>query len=120
MHDRTNSLLSNLRPGDATRADEVFPADYRSGLLAKIVAKNHAVASGRRESPFRRRRPMALGVVGATTVLACAAVAVVLATGSAVNPTPADAVIFHTDPSGDIVAAVTDPFATRTRLNAAF
>lgn len=121
MTDHTTKLLKDLRPSDTGRTDEVFPVEFRSGLLQRITAEAHTEAVDRRERPSPlRRRPFALGVIGVTTVLACAAVAVVLATGSAVNPTPADAVSFHTSRSGYILAAVTDPFATRTRLNAAF
>ncbi len=120
MTDHTDKLLQGLRPSDAQRVDEVFSAEQRSDLLAQITSEDRPVAVVRRERPARPRRPLIIGTIGATTLLACATLATLLATGSAVSPAPADAVAFHTSPSGDLLASITDPFATRTRLNAAF
>lgn len=120
MTDHTNKLLQGLRPSDARSVDEVFSAEQRSDLFTQITSEDRPVAIVRRARPVRPRRPLILGTIGATTLLACVALAVLLDTGSAVNPAPADAVAFHTSPSGDLLASITDPFATRTRLNAAF
>ena len=120
MTDHTHQILRGLRPSDAGRVDAIFPAEGRSELLAHITNEDHTVAVTRHPRRGWPRRPFTLGVIGATTLLACAAVAAVLTTGSAVNPAPADAVSFRTSPNGDLLASVTDPFATRTRLNGAF
>jgi hypothetical protein len=119
--DHTIDLLRALRPSDAERVDEIFPVKARADLLAMITDQAHTVAHNSDAHPApRRRRPLTLGVIGMTSVAVPTVAAVVLATGSAVGPTPADAVSFHTTRHGYILASVTDPFATRTRLNAAF
>jgi hypothetical protein len=116
----TNKLLKGLRPSEAVRVEEIYSAEFRSEMLAQITGEDREVAVVRRARPDRPRRPLLLGALGATTLLACAALAAVLATGSAVSPAPADAVSFHTSANGDLLASIADPFATRTRLNAAF
>jgi hypothetical protein len=59
-------------------------------------------------------------VLSVASVAAAIVALVLLVTGSAVNPAPADAVSFHADQDGRVLASITDPFATRTKLNAAF
>jgi hypothetical protein len=133
MNDPTSKLLSTLRAGEAGQPEEVFPPEFQRDLLAAITQEApfqpHGTTAprarrrllGASTSRSSRRRPRmlgALGALGATT--AVAAGVVVLATSSAVGPAPADAVSFHRSSSGDIIATVTDPFATRARLDAAF
>ena len=121
MTDPTTKLLLDLRPIDAERVDAVFPAGLRSELFAKITSEIPTRARGRRSRPRRHPRPPTLGVIGiASTTTITAAAAILLATGSAVAPTPADAVSFRSSGNGAIIATVTDPYATRARLNAAF
>jgi hypothetical protein len=124
MNDHATKLLSALRADDAEQVDEVFPLEFRQDLL-ETIALNVPIAPAKPVTSLaprqRRRRPRALGALGALGATAAVAVTVmVLATDSAVGPAPAEAVSFHTASSGDIVATVTDPFATRARLNAAF
>jgi hypothetical protein len=121
MNDNAIDLLRALRPDDAELVNEVFPAESRARLLATLTKEAHAGGQhgNTRQAP-RRRGPLALGVIGAASIAVAAVAVLLLATGSAVNPTFADAVSFHTDSNGYILASVNDPFATRTRLDAAF
>jgi hypothetical protein len=130
MNSHTIELLRELRPGDAERVDELFPAQRRIKLLEAIVSDSPAAdVEGRRRMGARRRwllgsggvrlrRPLVLSIFGAaaTGILA----AVVLSTTPGVSPTPAEAVAFRTATSGDIIATVTDPFAAQAQLDAAF
>jgi hypothetical protein len=157
MNSHTIELLRELRPGDAERVDELFPAERRIKLLAAIVSGSPAEAivsgspaaatvggspaaatvggspaadtEGRWRVGARRRRllgsgdarlrrPLVLSTFGA--VAAGTVAAVVLSTTAGVGPEPADAVAFRTAASGDIIATVTDPFAARAQLDAAF
>jgi hypothetical protein len=121
MNDHATDLLRALRPNEAERLDEVFPDESRVGLLATLTNETHTVAQGRNECHARSRRgPLALGVLSVAGITAAVVVVVLLVTGSAVSPAPADAVSFRTDTSGYILASVTDPFAARTRLDSAF
>ncbi len=136
MHDHTFNLLKDLRPVDAHRVDEIFPAQRRLELLAAITGVAPLAEPGQRADGTARRlsgsvahgwpgararrllRPLVLGTVG--VVAAAIAAVAVLTTGSAVSPTYANAVSFHTVPSGEIVATVTEPFAAQSRLDAEF
>ncbi len=129
MNSHTTELLRELRPGDAKRVDELFPAERRITLLDAIMSGGPGVdAIDRRQVGVRRRRllgsgysplrrPLALSSVGAAAAGTIAAV--VLSTTSGVSPAPAQAVAFRTTASGDIVATVTNPFAAQAQLNAA-
>jgi hypothetical protein len=123
MSDHAMDLLRALRPQDADLVNEVFPTDSRAGLFATLTKEAHTGGQSR-NTPRRRTRehrgPLVLGVLGVASIAAAIVVLVLLATGSAVNPAPADAVSFHTDRDGYVVASVTDPFATRARLDTAF
>jgi hypothetical protein len=128
MNSQTFMLLRALRHQDASRIDELFPADRRLALLAAIISgnQNTDVEHQRTALPSlpltvkRRslRRPLALSAFAATAAGAIAAI--VLSTTSAVSPVSAQAVTFRSSPSGDIIATVTDPFAAQAQLNAAF
>lgn len=122
MSNQTLKLLRGLRPPAAGRVDELFPAEFRLELLGAIVGDSTAHMPPHRagRSSQRRRRPLKLGLAGAATATAAAALVAALTAGSAVSPTPADAVSFRTASSGEIVATVTDPFAAQAQLNAAF
>jgi hypothetical protein len=130
VNSRTIELLRELRPGDAERVDELFPAERRIKLLDTLMSGSPGVdAVDRRQvgvrrqrllgsGYIRRRRPLALFGVGATAAGTIAAV--VLGTTSGVGPAPAQAVAFRTAASGSIIATVTNPFAAQAQLNAAF
>jgi hypothetical protein len=121
MDDHAIDFLRALRPKDAERVGEVFPGESRAGLLATLTNETCTFAHGRNARRARRRRgPLALGVMGVASFVAAVVAVALLATGSAVNPAPADAVSFRTDSNGYILASVTDPFAARTRLDRAF
>ncbi len=123
MNDDAIDLLKALRPQDADMVNEVFPPDFRAGLLAALTKEAHAGGQhgkARQRRGRRRRGSLALGAVGVASLAAAIVVLVLLVTGSAVNPAPADAVSFHTDQDGHILASVINPFAARTRLDAAF
>jgi hypothetical protein len=121
MDDHAMDLLWALRPNDAERVSEAFPDESRAGLLATLTNGTHTVAQSRNARHARMRRgPLALGVLSVASVTVAVVAVVLLATGSAVSPAPADAVSFRTDSNGYILASVTDPFATRTRLDSAF
>ncbi len=123
-------VLADLRPVDADRVDEWFPASQRETLLHEITGAARPASSGsprgrrlQRRSGRRSRsshvRPRALfSVAGA---LAVVAVVLVLGLGSAVQPQPARAAVaFSSAANGDIIATITDPFAAETQLDAAF
>jgi len=130
MSDPTIELVRRLRPADAKCTHEIFPADRRAALLERILASPPAAPRDAREvrrrdprQQHRRRarlrvtlRRAALGLAGA----AAAAAALTLVPGSAVQPQSAAAVVFRSVASGDVIATVTDPFATQQRLDAAF
>ncbi len=130
MNAHTINLLRELRPDDAERVDQLFPAERRSQLLEAIVSGGPGTdALDRRRVGDRRRRllgngdarlrrPLAISTFGAAAAGTIAAV--VLSTTSGVGPAPADAVAFRTAASGAIIATVTDPFAAQAQLNAAF
>ncbi len=128
MNSHTVKLLRELRPGDAERVDELFPAGRRIELLEAIMSGSPgAQAEGRRGGSrwrlvgigsARLRRPVVLSVLGAAVAGTIAAA--VLSTTSAVSPVPAEAVAFRTAASGDIIATVTNPFAAQAQLDAAF
>lgn len=131
-HDITK-VLRDLRPADALRADEIFPAEQRIDLLEAIVshdARPHRHPDSSRPAKRRNRRRLPVGSrwsrgsVLAPTLGLVAAVAVgvaVLATSSAVTPQPAaGAVAFRTAAGGDIIATVTNPFAAVSQLRSAF
>jgi hypothetical protein len=134
MTDQITQLLRELRPPDAERVDEIFPAASRGATLEAIF--DGARASGARPSPgatrrarrernprrlwshsSARRHPLLLSMVGGAGALAIALV-VFLSGSAAVHP--ASAVAFEPSPSGGIVAKVTHPFAAQKRLDAAF
>lgn len=118
MNDHAMDLLRALRPNDAELVNEIFPEEYRAGLLTRLTKEAHIVEG--RGKTRRQRGPLALGAIGIASIAAGIVAVVLLASGSAVNPPSADAVSFHTDPNGYILAAVTDPFATQARLDRAF
>jgi hypothetical protein len=130
MNSHTIELLRELRPGDAERVDELFPAERQTQLLEAIVRGGRgADAVDRRRVGVRRRRfpgggdarlrrPLVLSTFGAAAAGTIAAV--VLSATPGLNPAPADAVAFRTAASGDIIATVTDPFAAQAQLDAAF
>jgi hypothetical protein len=122
MNDRAIDLLRALRSNEAGLANEVFPEEYRAGLLTRLTNEAHtAEQRGNTRQARRQRGPLALGAIGIASIAAGIVAVVLLASGSAaVNPPSADAVSFHTDPNGYILAAVTDPFATQARLDRAF
>jgi hypothetical protein len=126
-------LVRGLRPEDAGRVDELFSPAQRIELFEKIVSSDRSITadSGRRRlTPFRRtrwwpsmirraRRPVVL--ISSLGVVAAVAVAAWLIVSSATQPQAAAAgVAFRTGADGDIVATVTDPFAAKGELNAAF
>lgn len=121
MNDRAIDLLRALRSKDAELVNEVFSEEYRAGLLTGLTNEAHtAEQRGNTRQAHGQRRPLALGAIGIASIAAGIVAVVLLSSGSAVNPPSADAVSFHTDPNGYILAAVTDPFATQARLDRAF
>jgi hypothetical protein len=134
MNSHIDRLMRGLRPADAERTRELFPAERRTELLHTIVSNGTDLRAEAHRSTSRRRRKLLgagararrrslrhsllLATLGAATVVAVAGV--MLSTTSGVSPTPADAVTFRTAASGDIVATVTEPFAAQARLDAAF
>ncbi|HEV7937432.1 MAG TPA: hypothetical protein VGP18_05345 [Solirubrobacteraceae bacterium] len=121
MNDHAIELLRTLRPSDAERVDEIFPEECRAGLLTRLTNETHTVEQrGNTRQAHRQRGSLALGAIGIASIAAVTVAVVLLASGSAVNPPSADAVSFHTDPNGYILASVTDPFATQARLDRAF
>jgi hypothetical protein len=127
MNSQTFTLLRALRHRDASRIDELFPADRRQELLAAIIGDQSTDVEPQRTArpsmalTVKRRslrRPLTLSAFAATAAGAVAAIA--LSTTSAVSPVSAQAVTFRSSPSGDIIATVTDPFAAQAQLNAAF
>ncbi|HTC59828.1 MAG TPA: hypothetical protein VK691_06860 [Solirubrobacteraceae bacterium] len=121
MNDRAIDLLRALRPNDAELVHEIFPEEYRAGLLTRLTNETHlAEQRGNVRQVRRQRGPLALGAIGIASIAAGTVAVVLLASGSAVNPPSADAVSFHIDPDGYILASVTDPFATQARLDRAF
>ncbi len=121
MNDRAIDLLRALRSSDAELVDEVFSEEYRAGLLTRLTNEAHtAERRGNKHQAHRQRGSLALGAIGIASIAAGIVAVVLLASGSAVNPPSADAVSFHSDPNGYILAAVTDPFATQARLDRAF
>jgi hypothetical protein len=121
MRDRTIQRVRRLRPADAERMPEIFPAARRTALLEQIVRSPRA-SRRRRVAPRRRMlrapRRIALGLT-ATGGVALAAMLLTLG-GSAVSPPRAAAVAFHSAPDGDVVAIVRHPFAAQQQLDAAF
>jgi hypothetical protein len=128
MNRQTVTLIRELRPNDADRVDELFPAARRRELLQTIVGRNPgATAPARRDiarerrrsaARYKLRRPAALSAFGAAAAAAIAAA--VLSASSAVSPGRAQAVAFRSAPGGDTIATVTDPFAAQAQLDAAF
>jgi hypothetical protein len=128
MTDDVMAVLRDLRSEDAARVGELFPPERRVEVLEDVMSAG-SPATPRGGAPARRvrgwlprlagaRRPVLLGMLGA---LAAAVIAAVLAVGSAVEPQPAQAgVAFRATSSGDIIALVTNPFATASQLRAAF
>jgi hypothetical protein len=121
MNDRTRKLLRSLRPTDADRVDELFPSELRLELLGAIAGETTlSTSQDHRRCSIRSRRRFRFGLAGSATAVAVAAAVAVLAAGSAVRPTSANAVSFRTASSGEIIATVTDPFAAQAQLDAAF
>jgi len=129
MSDPTIELVRRLRPADAERAHELFPADERAALLARILASptaaRHGASEARRRAvapAWRQSRPRLTPRRATLGIAAVAAAATVLALlpGSAVRPQSASAVAFRSTPTGGVIAIVTDPFATQKRLDASF
>ncbi len=148
MSEERDRLVRDLRPREAALAERVFGETLRKQMLAEIGAGDATSTrggggeerGGRRRNPRPRterrphgvrrpdagsrlgggRRPLAIGAIGLAGMLACGALALVVGAGSAVAPTAAEAVSFHEGRDGALIAAVTDPTATRARLDAAF
>lgn len=133
MNSHTTALLRDLRPEESERVSEIFPPALRTALLETIVGDtvSPSVGSTRQRAGARRarlRRPVGVrgwrpAIVAAITAGAVAVAIVItgaLSTSSEVGPAPAEAVTFHTAPSGSIVATVTEPFAAQSQLDAAF
>ena len=129
MNTQTVERLQDLRHSDAGRVDELFPRGRRIELFEAIVSGSPRVAEARRAAGGRRprtaavgslrlRRPFVLSAVGAAAAGIVAAV--LLSATSAIRPTPAEAVVFRTASSGDILATVIEPFAAQAQLDAAF
>lgn len=111
-----DAILRDLRPADAARPSEVFGTAARAALLDAIVARPRP-RGARTRGPSRRPARRAALVLAAAAALAAV---VLLAGRGAVREPAADAVTFTVAGGGDVVATVTNPFAARRTLDAAF
>lgn len=128
MSQSISELVDELRHPDAGDPERVFTAGDADGLLEKILSIPRHSAHVSSAPPRARRRtrlPIARTrrAVLIAVLAACLAAAVLasLDNGTTGAPPAARAAIaFHTAPDADIIATVTDPYAAKQRLQAAF
>jgi hypothetical protein len=138
MSTPTDRLFARLRHGDATSVDDIFPVALRSAIFASIVAGEAVGAqAGRRDRSRSRtfsrwgrpRRRVALA--SGAALLACGLAAVLMIVEQPARSVPSGAPTLHASvvsfryprrgpDAGYITATVTDPFAAKSSLDAAF
>lgn len=121
----TNSIdlmVHDLRPADADCVDEWLTPAQHAALMREITtaARPAKSATGRRRHPRRASLPRRVLAPAVTAAVAAGAVVMVVL-GSGGPGRPAQAVVaFHNARDGEIVATVTNPFAAKKQLDAAF